>query len=255
MKKEMIFALAALFFLSMSALNSVNAGGKDKNKFIEICEEKADVTGDGIEDKVTIKGLPYDEGTEFLKEIQLEIAASNNKQYKIEADGGFEPRAKFLDLNHDGVKDIFLTVNTGGSGAITNHYLYSLKDFNLIDLTVPDPLIINSQFLDGYKASITIEQTGESLTFNLEDRAKDYEQMGLYQNGKLSEPAELMVDPYSVLKPIKVNGDQYGLKGIQAISGAYHADGIAYVESTWFYEKGNWTLKGTKVVLAKPYKK
>ena len=59
-----------------------------------------------------------------------------------------------------------------------------------------------------------------------------------------------MVDPYSTLKPIiiKEKEDPYGLKAIQQVSGAYHADGIAFVESTWYYENGKWNLIHTKVV-------
>ena len=64
-----------------------------------------------------------------------------------------------------------------------------------------------------------------------------------------------MVDPYSTLKPIIVKDDSYGLKGVQQISGAYHADGIAFVESTWYYENGKWNLMDTKVMERKEKQK
>ncbi|KAB2331502.1 hypothetical protein F7731_18080 [Cytobacillus depressus] len=251
MKKEMVFALAAFFFLSMSALTGVYADEND-NKWQTISKEKVDITGDGKKDLIIIKGLPYEEGTEFLKEIEMEIKTTNKKSLTINFDGGFNPRADYIDLNHDGLKDIFVAVDTGGSGGITKHYLYTAKNSTLTYLSVPDPLVINSQFLDGYKASITIQETGESYTFNLSNRAKDYEKTGLYQNGKLSEPTELMVDPYSLLKPVQISGKQYGLKGTQAVSGAYHADGIAIIESLWIYENGKWTLKNTRVMETNP---
>jgi hypothetical protein len=59
-----------------------------------------------------------------------------------------------------------------------------------------------------------------------------------------------MVDPFSTLKPVivKTEDESYGLKGVQQISGAYHADGIAFVESTWYYENGKWNLMNTKVI-------
>ncbi len=247
LKKEILFALAAFFFISMSAMTSTFAR-ENANKMEIISDDKMDVTGDGKKDEIIIKGLPYEEGTEFFKEIYLEIKASNKKSYKVELESGYNPRASFVDLNHDGLKDIFVTVDTGGSGGITNHYLYTVKNFELADLTVPEPLVINSQFLDGYKAVITIQDTGESYTFDLSNRADDYERSGLYQKGKLSEPTELMVDPFSTLKPVLVNGKLYGLKGTQAVSGAYHADRIAIIESLWLYDNGKWSLKNTKVM-------
>ena len=247
MRKEMMIALAAFFFITLSALTAAYAG-ENQNKMMTISKEKADVTGDGKKDLIVIKGQPYEEGTEFLKEIVVEIHTIKNKTFTIEVDSGFNPRVNFVDLNDDGVKDIFITVDTGGSGGITNHYLYSLRNLILTDLTVPEPLVVNSQFLDDYKAAITIQETGESYTFNLSNRAADYEKTGLYQNGKLSEPTELMVDSYSVLKPVLINDKRYGLRGIQAVSGAYHADGIAIIESVWLYENGKWTLINTKVM-------
>lgn len=250
MKKEFVFAFAAFFFMISTAITGY--AGDEGNKMILVSEEKVDVTGDGKKDTVYIRGIPYEEGTQFLKEIQLEIAASNGKKYKVELEGGYGPKVQFVDLNHDGVKDMFVTVDTGGSGGISNHNVYTLKDFTLKDLTVPDPLIINSQFLNGYKANVTIQKTGQSYTFDLRNRAEDYKRLGLYQNGKLSEPTELMVDPYSTLKPVLIKGDQYGLIGSQAVSGAYHADRIAIVEGTWFYENGKWTLKNTKVFEVNP---
>lgn len=250
MKKEMMLALAAFFFMTLS-ITGVYAGENNNNKWITISKEYSDVTGDGKDDLIEIKGNPYEEGEQFLKEIKLHISASNGKEYKAELDGGYNPYVQFVDLNHDAVKDIYVSVETGGSGGITNDYLYTLKDFQLTDLTVPDPLVINGQFHNGYKASITIQETGKSVTFDLRNRGSEYEKSGLFINGMLSEPTELMVDTYSVLKPVLLDGKFHGLVGNQAISGAYHTDWIANVESTWVYENGKWTVKDTKVMEGK----
>lgn len=254
MKKEIIFAFTALFFLSLSAMTDALAK-ENTSRLITVSKDKIDVTGDGKKDLIIIKGQPYEEGTDFLKEIKMEIITSNKKSISVELDSGFNPRVQFLDLNHDGLNDIFVTVDTGGSGGITDHYLYTVKDFIFTDISVPDPLLINSQFLNGYKASIQIHETGESYTFDLSNRADKYEQSGLYQKGKLSEPTELLVDPFSTLKPVLVEGKQYGLKGMQAVSGAYHADTIALIESLWYFDKGKWSLMKTIVMETNSRKK
>ena len=160
-------------------------------------------------------------------------------------------------MNHDGIDDLLISIPTGGSGGISNYFLYTFKDFKLTKIAVPEPLFITSQFLNDYKATMTIDQTGETFTFDLQSRKKDYNRLGLYTKGILNEPRELMVDPYSTLKPIllKEKGDTYGLKGIQQVSGAYHADGIAFVESTWYYEKGKWNLLKAKVMDREKIKK
>ncbi|QED47749.1 hypothetical protein [Cytobacillus dafuensis] len=251
MKKEIVLALTAFFLISMSAFTGAYAGDKASNKKVTISKDKVDLTGDGKKDTIVIKGIPYEEESDFFREFQMEVVASNNQSFTVNIDGGLKPKAKFVDLNHDRTKDVYISVETGSRGRITNHYLYTLKNNKLLDLTVPDPLVIMSQFLDSYKASITIQDIGESYTFDLKSRTKNYEMLGLYQNGKLSEPTELMVDAYSTLKPVHVEGKTYGLKGIQAISGVYHSDRIAQVETIWLFENGKWALKYSKIMESK----
>jgi hypothetical protein len=248
MKKELLFAFAAFFFMSLSAITGVYAVEEANTLESVIVKEQMDVTGDGKLDTIYVKGEPFEEGAIFLRSITLEILSATGKSHKINLEGGYEPQIDFKDLNNDGVKDIFLAVNTGGSGGLSNHYLFTVKDDQLTDLTVPEPLVIQTSFLNGYKANMTIENTNESYQFDLRNRAKDYERLGLYHNGKLNEPAELMVLPFGTLKPVKVNGNQMGLKGSQRISGAYNADSIAYVESSWVYENGKWKLLDTNVM-------
>lgn len=254
MKKEITIAVTAFFFMTLSAISYANAID-DKAKYIFISENKVDVSGDHKVDKVMIKGIPYEKGSQFLKEIILDIHASNGKTYEANLEEGFDPTVQFVDLNHDGIKDMFISINTGGSGGISNYNLFTLKDFSLTDLDVPEPLIINGQFQNGYKATITIQETNQSFTFDLRNRADDYERLGLFQNGKLSEPTELMVDPFSTLKPTMLSSNKYGLIGIQAISGAYHADRIALVESVWEYKAGKWNLKKVRILETRPRKK
>lgn len=246
MKKELLLTFAAFFCMSLTALTGVYAG-ESQDKTVTISEEKVDVTGDRKKDTVYVKGVPYEEGAQFLKQIFFKIKASNGKTYKIELEGGYNPSTTYKDLNHDGVKDIFVSIPTGGSGGLSNFFLYTLKDFKVTDITVPEPLIINSMFEDGYKASITIQATGQSYSFDLHNRKEDYDRLGLYQDGKLNEPTEMIVLPFGILKPVKVKDNLYGLTGSQRINGAYNADGVAEVESTWFYENGKWNLVNTKV--------
>lgn len=247
MKKELLITFTAFFFMSLTALTGAYAG-ESREKTVTVSEEKVDITGDGKKDLIYVKGVPFEEGAQFLKKIYLKIKASNGETYKIDLEGGYDPTTIYIDLNHDAVKDIFISVPTGGSGGLSNFYLYTLKDFKVTNLTVPEPLTVSSQFEENYKASITIEETGQSYSFDLSDRKEDYDRLGLYQNGKLNEPTELMVLPYGTLEPVKIKDDQFGLKGSQRINGAYNADGIANLESKWLYEKGEWKLQSAEVL-------
>ncbi|MBL4950689.1 hypothetical protein JK635_00325 [Neobacillus sp. YIM B02564] len=245
MKKETFLAFVALFLLT---LTSVVYALEETTKTVTIAEQKADITGDRELDTILLKGVPYQDETDYLKQIFLEVSASNGTAYTIPLESGAKASFQLVDMNDDGVKDLFSSVQTGGSGGIVLSYLHSLKDNVLVDLPVPDPVEIDSHFLNGYQAEIKIKQTGKTYRFLLKDRKSYYKKLGLYYKGKLNEPTELMVNSYHSLKPITLKDGKLGLKGVQRVAGIANADTIAYVESTWAYLNGKWKLDNVKVL-------
>lgn len=246
MKKEMLMAIAAFFLMSITAITGVYAI-EEKAKVVTISKDEADITGDGGKEVIYLKGVPFQGEDSYLKTIYIEVSGSDEKTYKFRLEGGSKAGLQLVDLNHDGVKDLFATVKKGGSDGITLNYLYSLKDYTNTNLTVPDPLEAESGFLNGYKAQIKIEETGKSYLFNLKDRKKYYKKLGLYHYGKLNEPTELTINPYSSLKPILIKDDVMGLKGVQRVTGFANADTIADIESLWLYQEGKWKLVNANV--------
>jgi hypothetical protein len=246
MKKEILIIAASFFLTLLSTITGVYAI-EEKSKTVTILKKETDITGDGQNEIISLKGVPYQDKDSFLKKIYIDISASNGKTFHFPLESGSKASLQLVDLNHDGVKDIFANVLTGGSGKITINNLYSLKDFILTNLTVPEPLEVESRYVDGYKATINIKETGKTYMFDLMDRKKYYEKLGVYHYGKLNEPTELTVNPYSTLIPVHIKGEEMGLKGIQKISGIANADTIAYVETFWSNEKGKWTLVNTDV--------
>jgi hypothetical protein len=206
--------------------------------------KKENVSCDGKKDTISLIGVPFDETANFLKEIYLKVQYGDGGDKELLVGSGYEPIMEFADLNHDGCKDVFVSIQTGGSGGIVENRLYSFKDRIFEDLTVPPPVQVEAYFLDGYKAIIKLPNN-KQYTIDLSDRKEEYERLGLYKDGRLSEPTELMVDPYSSMKITRaISG--LGLKGIQRVSGAYHADGIGDIESLWFYTNGQWVLEKVK---------
>jgi hypothetical protein len=253
MKKETVLAFTAFLLLSFTAMTGVDAV-EENTKTITISKEEADITGDGQNEIIYLKGVPYQEETSYLKNIYLDIKESNGKNVRLPLQSGSKAALQLVDLNDDGMKDLFVCVLTGGSGGITINYLYSFKDGLKTNLTVPEPLELSSKFINDYKAEIKISETGKSYLFDLIDREKYYKKMGLYHNGKLNEPTELTVNPFSSLQPIPLEGGKLGLKGVQRVTGIANADTIAYVQSIWLLTDGHWKLIHAEVLTdGKPF--
>ncbi|RFU70426.1 hypothetical protein D0469_07515 [Peribacillus saganii] len=242
MKKRLILIGAYLFIIVISVLGlqHANAANEQASKEVLIKTVKKDVTGDRGRDKVSLMGIPYEDNSSFFKTIYLVVKEKNGKQEKVQLDGGYEPIMKFADFNRDKVKDVLVNVSTGGSGGTINSYVYSFAEGNAKNLSSPPSVSATAQFEDDYKASIALAGQ-KPVMIDVRNRKKDYARLGLYSNGKLNEPTELMVDLYSVMKIVRLPSGK-GLKGIQRVSGAYRADALAEITSVWFYENGEWRM-------------
>jgi hypothetical protein len=246
MKKELLFAFTALFLMSLTAITGVYAVGNDPEMVPLVNQQQEDINGDGQNDEILLFGLPYQKNDIVYKEFSLTIHLSNGKTYQEMLPYGLDPKLDLMDINHDGIKDVFISIPTGQSGGMSKHYLYSAKENQISNIPIPE-LEILGQFKNGYKALISIPATKESFVFDLMVRKEMYESLGMYQNGKLNEPTELMILPYGKLKPLATKGLDYGLKGVQMITGTSKTDKIAYVETSWYYRTGDWKLINTKV--------
>ncbi|MEH7502616.1 hypothetical protein V7152_11460 [Neobacillus drentensis] len=246
MKKEMLLVITSFFLMSLTAITGVYAI-EETTKVVTLSKEEADITGDGKEEDILLKGIPYQKEDSYLEKIYIEISASDGNTYTFPLENGAKASVQLVDLNHDGMKDLFASVLTGGSEGIVHNYTYSIKDFVHTNLPLPEPLEMDSHFLNGYKAEIKLVNTGKSYLFDLKDRKKYYKKLGLYYHGNLNEPTELTVNPFSSLQPIQLAGKNMGLLGVQRVTGIANADVIASVVSTWSFEKGDWKLIRTDV--------
>lgn len=247
MRKELLFAFAAFFFMSLHAIAGNFAEEQNQPNVLVITTYEKDVTGDKAKDEITLWGKPYEPGALFYKEIWAEIQTADGKNFRIDYEGGYEPQIVFPDLNHDGVKDLLQSSATGGSGGLYNYSLYTLAGDQKTDIGMPPALSIDAHFENGYKGVITFSDTNESFTVDLSDRKEDYERLGIFQDGKLNEPTEMMVIPYAMFEPVKIKGREgKGLRGVQRISGAYQADAVGNVYSYWYYESDQWNLTDIK---------
>ncbi|RFU60571.1 hypothetical protein [Peribacillus glennii] len=242
-------AKVILFIALVFSVLGYRAVSAQLNSEIEekvIVTKKRDVSGDGKKERILIVGVPYEPKSAFLKEIYLIVEIRKGKKLKVPLDAGFEPKLHFADFNRDGVDDVYVTIPTGSSGGLINSYAYSFFGGKGKDLTVPPFVPITGQFMDQFKIVMSVPFL-QPLVMDVSDRKKDYIRIGLYQkNGKLNEPTEVMVDPYSLLDIAEFPDKRKGLRGVQRVSGAYHADSLADVYSKWEYQDGNWQLLQAK---------
>lgn len=241
--KRLMFLFFIVFFFSIDKVYA-------QEKVLQsIVEERADVTGDGGEDIIIVKGTEKERG--LFEQVYFEIETSNGQKHVIMQKGGYQPQLAISDLNYDGVDDLFISVPIDLKTNKANYYFYSFKDNAIQEFSVPDSLNIQSELLHDYKGRISIDNDKvENVILDLGEWADEYESLGIYQNGILNEPTELNVLPFSKFEPVTTKDGRPVIKGTQKINGLINNNNksvIAQVEAIWSFDKGEWVLVDTKI--------
>lgn len=208
-----------------------------------IKEYNIDVTGDGQKENIKLYGILFSADTVYFKDIYA-VITSNKEEWNINYQGGYNPELEFVDLNHDGIDDIFYQSATGGSGGLYNSQLDTLANQELVNITLPKQEYVKGYFEQGFSVVLEIYPNEKPIVIDVRSRKDDYIRLGIYdKEGNLLKETPIMVDPIAFYEPIFINENKgYGLKSYKQVSGAYHADGLGVIETVWYYDNGTWII-------------
>ena len=202
-----------------------------------------DVNGDGTVDYVYLTAVkPSDPTSPYVEQITLNIQDGlTRKVHTIPLDesgnSGYQPTVFLGDFSGDGIKDILISIESGGSGAFTFNYIYSFVNNQVRKLFDFDQYNKLNQYtvtyLDQYKINVQSLATGDSYLIAINDRGADYLSQIYNENGTLKKQITGMADGVSGFYPVDMDRDGvYEIQAYQKISGLYHADSFGYVINT-----------------------
>lgn len=208
------------------------------------------LTGNHQKEKIELLGRLFSPEGLYYKDIWAEIHSGKGESWRIDYGGGYEPEMQFIDLTHDGEKDIFYQSPTGGSGGLYTSRLDSLANGKLKEIKLPDQPYVKGDFKSNFQAKISISPKEKPVIVDVRSRMKDYVRLGIYnEEGMLLKPTPLLIDPIAFYEPVLLSDQKgYGLKSYQQISGAYHADQLGTIETLWYYDIDKWIVLQTNWV-------
>lgn len=218
---------------------------KPKKKEYVLDYAVADVTGDGTMDQVFLIGNKPDSESPYVDNIEIVVrdgAANKYTKIKFRENSGYNPTLFLGDFTGDGVADILVSIDSGGSGAIGYYYLYSFvnnKAKQLFDFQAfNEKYRYEVKFRDNYLVEVISKNLKEKYLIDIRYRGKEYLNEIYNKNGKLKEPIQGFVNPISGLYPIDIQRDGiYGLYILQRIAGRYNADGLGFIETFMEWDK------------------
>jgi hypothetical protein len=215
-----------------------------------------DVNGDRIPDNVFLTGI-NEPMSQFVRNITLvvqDVKTGRRTSVPLSENAGYNPRVFLGDFNGDGTNDILISINSGGSGAIMYHYIYSFINNNpqlMFDFNVyNNEYQYDVTYRDNYKVEVVSRKNNAKYIIDISLKGQDYLNEIYDKNGKLKEPISGFVNPLSGLYPVDFNYDGvYELLAYQKIAGRYNADALGYVQNILKWENNSFVLNNQDIAV------
>lgn len=217
---------------------------------------KGDVTGDKVPDNIYLTGIRTPDSP-FIQNITLVVQDGRTGAYQsvtLSENAGYNPTLFLGDFTGDGVDNILIRIDSGGSGAFTYDYVYSFVDNNpqlLFDFNAyNEQFQYDVNYQDNYKVKVFSKIN--NLTYLIDISLRDPEYLSeIYDaNGKLKSPIEGFVNPLSGLYPVDFDSNGvYELMAYQKIAGRYNADALGYVVNTLAWKENRFNLQNQNVAI------
>ncbi len=202
-----------------------------------------DVNGDGVPDYVYLTAdKSPEQGSPFLQNTTVNVqCGATKKVYTIaldpNANAGYNPTVFLGDFTKDGAKDILVTIDSGGSGALTYNYVFSFvhnQARKLFDTNAYNERNrYTVQYMDGYRVKVSSPATKTDYLIDISGRGADYLSQLYDANGKLLKPVQGDANGVSGFYPVDLDRDGvYEIQAYQRITGLYNADSFGYVVNT-----------------------
>ena len=217
---------------------------------------QGDVTGDGVIDHVYLTGTKTPDSP-FTQNITLHVKDGRTgvlTSIPLRENVGYNPTLFLGDFTGNGVADILISIATGGSGGIMNHYIVSFVDNKarlLFDFNVyNDQYQYEVTYKDNYKVEVVSKLNNEKYIIDISTRDAAYLTEIYDGNGKLKSPITGFVDPLSGLYPVDFDSNKvYELLAYQKIAGRYHADSLGYILNTLGWDNNRFVLQNQYVAI------
>lgn len=200
---------------------------------------QGDVNGDGRQETVYLIGNKPTQGSPYVENIIIAIYNQLNQplaEISLENNSGYQPSLFLGDFTGDGIDDILVNIDTGGSGGYVFSYIYSFVNnqpkqlFDSDTFNDKNDFIVN--YLDYYKIEIVTPSLNKKYVLDLSNKDREYLSNIYDQNGILKNPLKGEVLPLGALYPIDMDKNKiYETNTLQRIIGLYNADTLGYVET------------------------
>jgi hypothetical protein len=185
--------------------------------------------------KLLVKGNSV--GGQYYDNIIIEIYDLSGVLLNIirpKTNSGYNPNILLGDFAGNGLKQIFLGINSGGSGGFGYFYVFDAQNNEIKTLFDYEEFSQNNQYsgeyINNYKAKVTKKGAKESYIIDLSLRPKDYLDIIWKPDGQLIAPRSVDISDVNTVFPYyNSSAGVYELIIYQRVTGLFNADSLGYV--------------------------
>ena len=229
------------------------------NNLIIIDKKIGDVNGDGIVDTVYLVAKKSDyTNSPFLRDIKVIIIDGNTYKHNeiiFSNNTGYNPTLFLGPFTNKKLDDIFVTIDSGGSGGFGYYYLYSYVN-NREKLLFDNNKFNNSfsyqvKYKDNYRVEVINMILKKSFIIDISNKDMEYLDSLYDENGRIKKPTFGDVLYLNNLYPIDINNDGvYDLYALNRVIGLYGADTLGNIETYLLWESGSFKPFGNMQYLS-----
>ncbi|ASF38274.1 spore coat protein [Halobacillus halophilus] len=214
-------------------------------RYFVTAHAQGDVNGDHIQDHIYLTGQKL-EDSPYVTHVTLVIQDGfSNRLYHIPlpTSQGYQPRIFLGDFTGNGIDDILISINSGGSGGFGYFYLYSFVNNQAVLLFDYEKFNEWFEYAVTYKDQYRVEIVNQTLqlsySIDLSNRDSKYLAEIYNENGTLKQPLNGWVSGLNQLYPIDFDGNGvYDLYALQRVIGRYSADQLGLIQTPLAFRNG-----------------
>lgn len=194
--------------------------------------------------KLVVKGEPV--SGQYYDNIIIEIYGMDDvliNTIRPKTNSGYGANILLEDFEGSGLDQIFLGINSGGSGGFGYFYVFDASNneiktiFDYEEFSQKNKY--TGRYLDYYRAEVVKTDSDVSYIIDLSGRPKDYLDMLWGADGKLLTPKSLTISDVNTVFPYyNYTTRLFELMIFQRVTGLYNADGLGYIVTQQNYKDG-----------------
>lgn len=206
---------------------------------ITIQKLEEDITGDGFNESIELKGLPLSHNSQFFQDIWADIVGIN-QSWSISYGGGYNPSLDLVYLTHDQTYNLLFR-SQSIKNRYSNYNLHIFKGNEIKKIELPQLDFLRGKFIDEFQISIITSPDAQKETVKID--SKPYISEGIYaQDGSLLKPISIKKDPPIFKKHYLSKQQGYGIKSIQKLQDPIQKQDVGKIETLWYFENDKWII-------------